>query len=153
MVLCSSYKRKVKQCFCWPQYISSDFKSQWHPAPVLLPGKSHGWRSLEGCSPWGSLRVRHDWVTSLSLFTFMYCRRKWRPTPVFSPGESQGPSMGSPRVGHDWSDLAAKVIAVSLSILWWPRRQIRCHIHPCIASISPEKSAYDRYPITSEFTS
>ena len=26
---------------------------QWHPTPVLLPGKSHGWRSLEGCSPWG----------------------------------------------------------------------------------------------------
>ena len=25
---------------------------QWHPTPVLLPGKSHGWRSLEGCSPW-----------------------------------------------------------------------------------------------------
>ena len=24
-----------------------------HPTPVLLPGKSHGWRSLEGCSPWG----------------------------------------------------------------------------------------------------
>ena len=26
---------------------------QWHPTPVLLPGKSHGWRSLVGCSPWG----------------------------------------------------------------------------------------------------
>jgi len=26
---------------------------QWHPIPVLLPGKSHGWRSLVGCSPWG----------------------------------------------------------------------------------------------------
>ena len=25
---------------------------QWHPTPVLLPGKSHGWRSLVGCSPW-----------------------------------------------------------------------------------------------------
>ena len=25
----------------------------WHPTPVLLPGKSHGWRSLVGCSPWG----------------------------------------------------------------------------------------------------
>ena len=25
----------------------------WHPTPVLLPGKSRGWRSLEGCSPWG----------------------------------------------------------------------------------------------------
>ena len=26
---------------------------QWHPTPVLLPGKSPGWSSLEGCSPWG----------------------------------------------------------------------------------------------------
>ena len=28
-------------------------RSQWHPTPVLLPGKSHGRRSLVGCSPWG----------------------------------------------------------------------------------------------------
>ena len=28
-------------------------RRQWHPSPVLLPGKSHGQRSLEGCSPWG----------------------------------------------------------------------------------------------------
>ena len=32
-------------CFCW--------RRQWHPTPALLPGKSHGWRSLVGCSPWG----------------------------------------------------------------------------------------------------
>ena len=38
----------------------------------------------------GSLKVRHDWVTLLSLFTFMHWRRKWQPTPVFLPGESQG---------------------------------------------------------------
>ena len=38
----------------------------------------------------GSLRVRHDWATSLSLFIFMHWRRKWQPTPVFLPGESQG---------------------------------------------------------------
>ena len=37
-----------------------------------------------------SLRVRHDWATSLWLFTFMHRRRKWQPTPVFLPGESQG---------------------------------------------------------------
>ena len=37
----------------------------------------------------GSLRVRQDWATSLSLFTFMHWRRKWQPTPVFLPGESQ----------------------------------------------------------------
>ena len=28
-------------------------RRQWHPAPVLLPGKSHGRRNLVGCSPWG----------------------------------------------------------------------------------------------------
>ena len=38
----------------------------------------------------GSQRVGHDWVTSLSRFTFMNWRRKWQPTPVFLPGESQG---------------------------------------------------------------
>ena len=52
-------------------------------------------------------------MTSLSLFTFMHWRRKWQPTPVFLLGESQGqepgglPFMGSHRVGHDCSDLAA----------------------------------------------
>ena len=38
----------------------------------------------------GSLRVGHDWATSLSLFTFLHWRRQWQPTPVFLPGESQG---------------------------------------------------------------
>ena len=37
-----------------------------------------------------SRRVRHDWATSLSLFTFILWRRKWQPTPAFLPGESQG---------------------------------------------------------------
>ena len=38
----------------------------------------------------GSLRVGHDWATSLSLYTFIHWRRKWQPTPVFSRGKSQG---------------------------------------------------------------
>ena len=42
------------------------------------------------------VRVRHDWVTSLSLFTLMHWRRKWQPTPVFLPGESH------PRDGGAW---------------------------------------------------
>ena len=29
------------------------WRRQWHPTPVLLPGKSHGWRNLVDCSPWG----------------------------------------------------------------------------------------------------
>jgi len=42
-----------------------------------------------GLQSMGSLRVGHNWTTSLSLFTFMHWRRKWQPTPVFLPGESQ----------------------------------------------------------------
>ena len=43
----------------WPKYwnfsfsISPSRRRQWHPTPVLLPRKSHGQRSLVGCSPWG----------------------------------------------------------------------------------------------------
>ena len=65
-------------------------RRQWQPTPVLLPGKSHGWRSLVGCIPWGHVRVGYDRATSLSLITFMHWRKKWQPTPVFLPGESQG---------------------------------------------------------------
>ena len=43
-----------------------------------------------GLQSMGSLRVGRDWATSLSVFTFMYWRRKWQPTPLFLPGESQG---------------------------------------------------------------
>ena len=77
----------------------------------------------------GSPRVRHNWVTSLSLFTFMHWRRKWQPTPVFLPGESQGwgslvgcLSMGSHRVGHDWSDLAAAAASE------YPNKQVTSQI-------------------------
>ena len=41
-------------------------RRQWHPTPVLLPGKSHEWKTLVGCSTWG-WRVGRDWETSLSL--------------------------------------------------------------------------------------
>ena len=45
-------------------------KRQWDPTPVLLPGKSHGLRSLVGCSPWGQGEVdtieRHHFHFSLS---------------------------------------------------------------------------------------
>ena len=54
----------------------------------------------------GSLRVGHDWVTSLSLFTFIHWRRKWPPTPVFLRGESQGLGslVGCRLWGHTESD-------------------------------------------------
>ena len=57
----------------------------------------------------GLLRVRHDSVTSLSLFAFLHWRRKWQPSPVFLPGESQGRGslVGCCLWGRKESDLAA----------------------------------------------
>ena len=55
----------------------------------------------------GLLRVGHDRVTSLSLFTFMHWRRKWQPTPVFLPGETQGQGslVGCCLWGQSWTRL------------------------------------------------
>jgi len=39
------------------------WRRKWQPTPVLLPGKSHGQRSLVGYSPWGRKRIEHDLVT------------------------------------------------------------------------------------------
>ena len=38
-------------------------EGKWQPTPVVLPGKSHGQRSLVDYSPWGRKRVRNDLVT------------------------------------------------------------------------------------------
>ena len=46
-------KTKKSNFFPFEVIISKSWRRQWHPTPVLLPGKSHGWRSLGGCSPWG----------------------------------------------------------------------------------------------------
>jgi len=92
----------------------------------------------------GSLRVGHDWATSLSHFTFMHWRRKWQPIPVFLPGESQGrgnlgglPSMGSHRVRHDWSDLAATAATLRVGAL-----ETTGVIHPFCCSSQAEGCKY-----------
>ena len=88
-------------------------RRQWHPTPVLLPGGSHGWRSLEGCSPWG--RWGLDMTEWLHFHFSLWCLGEemeahssvlaWRIPGTGEPGGLL--SMGSHRVRHDWSDLAA----------------------------------------------
>jgi len=84
-------------------------RRQWHPTPVLLPGKSHGRRSLVGYSPWGSYEsdtterlhfhaLEKEMATHSSVLA-------WRIPGTGEPGGL--PSLGSHRVGHDCSDLAA----------------------------------------------
>ena len=41
------------QCKFSYHIVDKTRRRQWHPTPVLLPRKSHGWRSLVGCSSWG----------------------------------------------------------------------------------------------------
>ena len=88
----------------------------WHPTPLLLPGKSHGWRSLVGCSPW----VAKSWPRLsdfTSTFHFHALEKEmathssvlaWRVPGTGKPGGL--PSLGLHRVGHDWSDLAVLLL-------------------------------------------
>ena len=95
----------------------------WHPTPVLLPRKSHGRRSLVGCSPWG--HKESDTTERLHFhFSLSYIGERhgnplqcfaWRIPGTGEPGGLQ--SMGSHRVGHNWSDLATatgKTIALTI---------------------------------------
>ena len=78
-------------------------RKQWQSTPVLLPGKSHGRRSLEGCSPWGHQEsdtterlhfhfhaLEKEMITHSSILA-------WRIPRMGEPGGL--PSMGSHRVG------------------------------------------------------
>ena len=77
-----------------------------------------------GLQSMGSLRVGYDWVTSLSLFTFMHWRRKWQPTPVFLPGESQG--RGSLVGCHPWGPIELDTTEVTQQQMFF---MCICKIH------------------------
>ena len=56
LACCDSWGHKesdMTERLNWTELIPFLWRRKWHPTPVVLPGKSHGWRSLVGCSPWG----------------------------------------------------------------------------------------------------
>ena len=55
-------------------------RRQWHPTPVLLPGKSHGQRSLVGCSPWG--REESDTTERLHFHFSLLCIGEGNGNPL-----------------------------------------------------------------------
>ena len=100
---------------------SSSFRRrQWHPTPVLLPGKSHGRRSLVGCSPWG--RWGSDTTERVHFHFSLSCTGEGNGNPLQgscleNPRDREPGgllSMGWHRVGHNWSDLAAATCFVSV---------------------------------------
>ena len=110
-----AWAAEQKQPYSWSQ-IKLRFRRQGFLRGSAGEGNSTHCRTLAwevawmeepgGLQSMGSLRVRHHWATSLSLFTFMRWRRKWQPTPVFLPGESQGRRslVGCRLWGHTKSD-------------------------------------------------
>ena len=110
----------MQETWVWSLGWKVPWRRKWQPTPVLLPGKSHGQRSLTSCSPWGRkgldtteqlhlhftftdnawVPINTYWALSLTQWTWVWVSsRSWWWTG--KPGMLQ--SMGSQRVGHDWA--------------------------------------------------
>ena len=74
--------------------IGLDQRRQWHPTPVLLPGKSHGRRSLVGCSPWGL--KESDTTERLHFHFSLSCIGEGNGNPL------QCSCLENPRDGEAW---------------------------------------------------
>ena len=97
---------------------------QWHPTPVLLPGKSHGWRSLEGCSPWGC--SESDTTERLPFHFSLSCIGEGNGNPL------QCSCLENPRDGGAcWA--AVHWVAQSQTRLKWLSSSIQCR-YVCILS-------------------
>ena len=83
---------------------------QWHPTPVLLPGKSHGRRSLVGCSPWG--RKESDTTERLPFHFSLSCIGEGNGNPL------QCSCLENPRDGGAWW-VAIYGVAQSQTWLRW----------------------------------
>ena len=77
----------------WPHKLQH-WGRQWHPTPVLLPGKSHGRRSLVGCSPWGHEEL--DMTERLPFHFSLSCIEEGNGNPL------QCSCLENPRDGGTW---------------------------------------------------
>ena len=73
---------------------AESLRRQWQPTPVLLPGKSHGLRSLVGCSPWGCYEL--DMTEGLPFHFSLSCIGEGNGNPL------QCSCLENPRDGGAW---------------------------------------------------
>ena len=105
------------------------WRRQWHPTPVLLPGESHGRRSLVGCSPWG--RWGSDTTDWLHFHFSLSCIGEGNGNPL------QCSCLENPRDGGAWW---AAVYGVAQSRTWLKWLSYHClgHILPLLdLALSP----------------
>ena len=74
--------------------LRESWRRQWHPTPVLLPGKSHGRRSLVGCNSWG--REESDTTERLHFHFSLSCVGEGNGNPL------QCSCLENPRDGRAW---------------------------------------------------
>ena len=97
-------------CFYFSPFSQYSWRRQWHPTPVLLPGKSHGQRSLVGCSPWG--RYESDTTEWLHFHFPLSCIGEGNGNPF------QCSYVENPRDGGAWW---AAIYGVAQSRTWLKR--------------------------------
>ena len=106
---CGILKMQENQPIKWIQ-LEFKWRRQWHPTPVLLPGKSHGRRSLVGFSPWG--REESDMTKRLHFYFSLSCTGEGNGNPL------QCSCLENPRDSRVWW-AAIYGVAQSRSRLKW----------------------------------
>ena len=96
----SSFSAKM----VWVYLVNKSRRRRWHPAPVLLPRKSHGWRGRVGCSPWG--REQSDTTERLHFHFSLLCIGEGNGNPL------QCSCLENPR---DWGAWWAAISGVAQS--------------------------------------
>ena len=117
-----------------PLHVWTQWRRQWHPTPVLLPGKSHGRRGLVGCSPWG--REELDTTERIHFHFSLSCTGEGNGNPL------QCSCLENPRDGGAWW-AAVSGVAQSRTRLKWlsssePRRVV-CFQHTMLGQ-APQHS-------------
>ena len=114
-------------CFLFPLVYFGLFKNlfhrrQWQPTPVLLLGKSHGWRSLLGCSPWG--REESDTTERLPFHFSLSCTGEGNGNPL------QCSCLENPRDGGAWWAAVYGVTQSQTWLKWLSSKCKECYLDP-----------------------
>ena len=96
-------------------------RRQWHPTPVLLPGKSYGWRSLVGCSSWG--RWESDTTEWLHFYFSLSCIGEGNGNPL------QCSCLEYPRDGGAWWAAVSGVAQSRTRLKWLSSSRKPTHTH------------------------
>ena len=111
---CGTLKMQENQPIKWIQ-LEFKWRRQWHPTPVLLPGKSHGQRSLVGCSPWGS--EESDMTKRLHFYFSLSCIGEGNGNPL------QCSCLENPRDGRAWWAAIYGVAQSRTQLKWLSSKQ------------------------------